>query len=520
MMPQTAVLLGVLVYFSILIGIGLLSYRMSYRTPEDFFLARRGIGSLVLLIAVFATNMTAFFMMGVPSAAYHNGVGIYGWVAAPVALLTPLIFYLVGYPCWILGKHYGYMTPPELFGARWNSRAVTLTLFGLLTFYTIPYLVLGIMGGGLAFESMTSGMVPHWAGGLLVLGIVFSYVELGGLRGTAWVNVFQGLLFLFFLVIAFFWISSELGGLTHLTQRLAAEKPELLVRDHIPIFEPKLWFSYILVPPLAVIMFPHVFILMLAAKDHHSIRATCTLFPVAILMGWIPVVMIGTWGALEAPGLVGKASDAIMPMMITEHLPELLVVYGVAAIFATIMSSLDSQILALSTLFTRDFLGTFHQRKLWEGSRQVFWGRLFILLIGGLAYSLALRQPASILRISDYAFTGYVLLLPVALGALYWRRATKQAALASMIVGTLLLFLLPGGPFPVLPDWLLFGFMPVVPCLVATTAALILVSLLTKPQEPPWPWEFRNILLGRPLVPPKPQSDRAAATTPKFFHSS
>ncbi len=496
------VLLGVFVYFGVLVGIGAFSYRMSYGTPEDFFVARRGIGAFALFIGVFATNMTAFFMMGIPGASYHNGIGIYGWVAAPVALLTPLFFYLVGYPCWILGKRYGYMTQPELFGARWNSRAVSLTLFALLTFYTIPYLVLGVTGGGLAFESMTEGLVPYWAGGLLVMIVVFIYVLLGGLRGTAWVNVFQGVLFLGFLAVAFFWISSEMGGLGSLTERLAAEQPHLLTRDQVPSFQPKLWFSFMLIPPLSVVMFPHVFIRLLAARDHRSIRTTCTLFPLAILAGWIPVVMIGAWGALAVPGLEGKASDAIMPMMITRYLPDILIVLGVAAIFATIMSSLDAQILALSTMFTRDFAGAFSWRQRRDDKSQLRAGRLFIVLIGCLTYWLALQQPASILRISEYAFTGYVQLLPVVLGALYWPRCTKQGALASMAAGTLLLFLLPGGPFPMLPASWLFGFMPVVPCLVVSTAVLVAVSLITPPQPPPWPWDLRAILRGRPLTPP------------------
>lgn len=499
MTPSLTVLLGVLVYFAVLIGIGALSYRMSYRTPEDFFIARRGIGSFTLLVGIFATNMTAFFMMGIPGASYHNGVGVYGWVAAPTALLAPLLFFVIGYPCWILGKRYGYMTQPELCGARWNSRAVSLAFFGLLTFYTIPYLVLGVIGGGLAFESMTEGLIPYWAGGLLILMVVFAYVELGGLRGTAWANVFQGLLFLSFLVIAFFWISAELGGLSSLTERLAAEKPHLLTRDQIGTFEPRRWFSFMLIPPLAVVMFPHVFIRLLAARDHQSIRATCTLFPLAIVLGWVPVVMIGTWGALAVPGLEGQASDAIMPRMISSYLPEFLMVVGVAAIFATIMSSLDAQILALSTLFTRDFLGAWARRRAMPGSRQILWGRIFVVMIAGFTYGLALQQPASILRISEYAFTGFVNLLPVVLAALYWPRATKEGALASMFCGTLLLFLLPGGPFPILPASLLFGFLPIVPCLAVSISVLVVVSLLTRPQPYPWAWDLRSVLKGQPL---------------------
>ncbi len=502
MTESMVVLLGVFIYFAILIGIGAFSYRISYRTPEDFFIARRGIGTIALFIGVYATNMTAFFMIGIPGAAYHNGIGIFGWVAAPVALLTPLCFYLVGYPCWILGKRYGYMTQPEVFGARWNSRAVSLAFFALLTFYMIPYLVLGVIGGGVTFESMTDGLVPYWAGALLVLAVVFAYVLLGGLRGTAWANVFQGMLFLVFLIIAFFWIAEAMGGLRYLTERLAAEKPHLLARDEIASFDPKLWFSFMLVPPLASVMFPHVFIRLLASRDHQSIRAASTLYPLALIIGWIPVVMIGAWGALAVPGLEGQASDAIMPMMIARYLPDALVVLGVAAIFATVMSSLDAQILALSTLFARDFLGSWRRGAQMAGNRQIFWGRLFVILIAALTYGLALLQPASILRISEYAFTGFVQLLPVVLAALYWPRATKQGALAAMAGGTLVLFLLPGGPFPVLPRSLLFGFMPIVPCLVVTTVLLVIVSLLTKPQPSPWPWDFRLILRGRSLTDP------------------
>ena len=59
------VLLGVLVYFAILIGIGAFSYRMSYRTPEDFFIARRGIGTFALFIVKFPSWSSMLSSLGI-----------------------------------------------------------------------------------------------------------------------------------------------------------------------------------------------------------------------------------------------------------------------------------------------------------------------------------------------------------------------------------------------------------------------------------------------------------------------
>ena len=49
---------------------------------------------------------------------------------------------------------------------------------------------------------MTDGLVPYWIGGAVVSLVIMSYVFLGGMRGTAWVNAFQTILFLLFGTIA------------------------------------------------------------------------------------------------------------------------------------------------------------------------------------------------------------------------------------------------------------------------------------------------------------------------------
>ena len=55
----------------------------------------------------------------------------------------------------------------------------------------VPYIIIGVMGGGTTFSAISGGLVPYWLGGAIVALVVMSYVFFGGMRGTAWVNTFQ-----------------------------------------------------------------------------------------------------------------------------------------------------------------------------------------------------------------------------------------------------------------------------------------------------------------------------------------
>src|SRR5207237_769502 len=71
---------------------------------------------------------------------------------------------------------------------------------------------IGVMGGGATLSAISGGVVPFWFGGALVALVVMSYVFFGGMRGTAWVNTFQTVLFLCFGAIAFVVIGVGMGG--------------------------------------------------------------------------------------------------------------------------------------------------------------------------------------------------------------------------------------------------------------------------------------------------------------------
>jgi Na+/proline symporter len=171
---------------------------------------------------------------------------------------------------------------------------------------------------------------------------------------------------------------------------------------------------------------------------------------------------------------------------------------------AAVMAS-DSQILALSTMFTEDVFAYYGGKERYGQTVQVQTGRLFVVLLTVIAYTVALRASQSIFELaSQYAFSGYAALLPLMGGALFWRRSTKWGALAVTlwvalaVVGVALLQSRIPAPPPgrEVVVWapaglsvltrgpggaLVFGLLPVVPMTLVSSLLLVVVSLLTRP---------------------------------------
>ena len=104
-----------------------------------------------------------------------------------------------------------------------------------------------------------------------------------------------------------------------------------------------------------------------------------------------------------------------------------------AAVMAAVMAS-DSQILALSTMFTEDIFAFYQGTQRFGHGMQVMTGRIFVVLVTAVAYVIALRIPQSIFDVAtQYAFAGYAALVPLLVAALFWKNSTRWGALATTL---------------------------------------------------------------------------------------
>jgi SSS family solute:Na+ symporter len=469
----------IFLYLAVVFAIGTLSHRLFRGTGEDFFLASRTIGPFLLLMSLFGTHMTAFSLLGASGEAYHHGIGVFALMASSSALVVPLAFLFLAPRIWRLGNRHGYLTQVEFFRDRWQSDGLGLLLFLVMVALLVPYLLIGIKGGGITLAQITGGAAPEWMGSVLMSVVVLGYVSIGGLRGTAWVNTFQTLVFMALGGATFLLISNKLGGLGAAMERVAQVAPGLLARSgHIA---PLQLFTYLAIP-LSVAMFPHIFMHWLTAKNEASFRLPVVAYPICVAIVWVPSVVLGILGNLDFPGLAGPQANSVLVMMIARYAPATMAGLLAAGVFAAVMSSLDSQVLSLSTMFTRDIVRHYGFHDHLGDRRSILVGRLFIVVIFAVALALALTVDRSLFKLGVWCFTGFAALVPVIVAALYWKRSTKTGAVATVLTTAALWIYFFGKSWSA-PGYTVLGsgIMPVAVILVASSLAMVVGSLLSQP---------------------------------------
>ncbi len=239
--------------------------------------------------------------------------------------------------------------------------------------------------------------------------------------------------------------------------------------------------TYTLIP-LSVGMFPHVFMHWLSARRATAFKLPMMAYPICIMIVWVPSVTLGILGHSSFDDLKGPEANSILIRLIEFHAPEILAGLLGAGVLAAVMSSLDSQVLAIGNMFTQDVVSRYGFGGRLGEKQQVLAGRLFV---GGLllvTYLLSLVMSPRIFSLAVWSFSGFAALLPVAVAALYWRRSTAAGtAAATLTVAGLWLFFFSRGHD--VPDYTVMGtgIMPVAVMLGASALALVVVSLLTRP---------------------------------------
>lgn len=517
----------IVVYLGLLVGLGLSANRLFRGTANDYMLASHSIGPFLLLMSLFGTTMTAFALVGSTGKAYQLGVGVYGLLASASGIVHSLCFFVIGVPLWSLGRKHGYTTQIQFFRDRLDNNLIGYLLFPILVFLVVGYLMVGVLGGGAVVETVTAGAFTEWFSAVqtpeaseqistlhvwfrnadygvpsqvasaVICGVVLTYVFFGGMRGTAWANAFQTMVFMVLGVVTFFVIAKAIGGSNSLVEnmRIATQQaPDIqLARAKTP---PSVFFSFLLIP-LSVGMFPHIFQHWLTARSANAFKLPIVVHPIFILIVWLPCVLLGVWASGPDSGVpAGTDANALLGTLVQTHAGPVLGGLLTAGILAAIMSSLDSQFLCVGTMFTEDVLlhNTLPGEKVDE-AKTVRAARGFVIAVVVVTYVLSLLLPRSVFDLGVWSFAGFTGLFPLVFAAIYWRRLTAAGAIASVLT-TLAVWLVlfyrsgfganprygfPEAPIKVGDTTLIASFHPVVTITLLSALVLIVVSLVTPP---------------------------------------
>ena len=476
-------------YLILLLILGLLSTRLSRGTSQDYFVASRSIGPFLLLMSVFGTTMTAFALVGSTAKSYVEGIGVFGLLASWAGLLHAATFFVVGIKLWAIGKRFGFVTQCQFFRDRFQSPALGFLLFPVLVGLVIPYLLIGILGAGRTMAGLTrgawpdlfpGGAIPEWLTGLVICGVVLTYIFFGGLRGAAWANTFQTLFFMIMGLVAFLLISDQMGGFVAASEKVMEISPQHMAREGM--MSHAKFFTYLFIP-LSAGMFPHLFQHWLTARSAKTFKLTVIAHPLCVLIVWAPCVLIGVWAIGAGIDLPAERAGAVLGIMVNKlHSP---VISGLitAGILAAIMSSLDSQFLCLGTMFTNDIVLRLFPEDRFDDKQKVLLARMFICSIVLITYLLSLSNPVGVFEMGIWCFTGFTGLFPLVVAAIYWKGVTRAGAFACVLTTVVTWWF-----FFVRSDFghnegLVFGTMPVMWVTMASTLALIGASLVTRKMD-------------------------------------
>jgi SSS family solute:Na+ symporter len=458
-------LLIVIAYLILTLVVGFIFRKRARRSSTEFFLAGRSVPRILLFFTMAATNFSAFTVFGFSGAGYRIGYAFYPVMGFGTGFMA-LALYIIGSKILILSKKRGYVTPSDFIIDRYNSSALKILVSTIMIVFTLPYISLQAIASGKSLNSLVG--IPYLSGALLITIFVVLYVGLGGLRSIVWTDLIQGLMMILFVLAAFIIISRKSGGFAATNEAVFARMPELFSRPGgNEAMGMGIWFGYMFLWFVSVPMAPQIFQRFMVAKDRDSFKATIILYPIITTFLFFLTVSIGVMGRFSFPALPAAESDAIFPLLLGRYTGVFLSTLLLTGSLAALMSTMDSQLLSLTSMITIDFLKI--------KKKQVLKQRLIIAILGLLGFLIAIRPPQTILDfISDTTFRGLSVLAPTLIGGLYWRRANRYGALASIIVGEAVVSAnyIRLVSFP--------GIRPVVPIVCITTVVFVVVSLLTR----------------------------------------
>ncbi|MDH7596160.1 MAG: sodium:solute symporter family protein [Methanothrix sp.] len=483
-----ALILGL--YLVGLLAIGAWASR-KIRSSEDFIVAGRNLGFWLLTLMIVASICSGMTILGTSGLGYIGGWPTI-WEQIFVPLSAAFVILVYGTKLHAISERMGYITIQDYLAQRFYSQR---GLRGLSAVAGILVSLIYLVGQYVAISMVLSWMLKISYTDALLIGaiIVMIYTIMGGLYAIAWVSLVQGLLIIIGVLAVSPFIIQSAGGLTHVNSVLAGIDPNY-VRIWYPQMHPP-YAKYAFMTPMYLVSFfflltfglasaPHVINNVLSARSQKFFKwsplAAFVLYLIVMYLvkisGFASRAMVEE-GMIALPTNVSNAQDYAFVVAAMHIFPTIAGPLVAVIVLSAVMSTTDRLMLTIGSYVGWDIYKMFFNKKASDRSITLV-SRIAIVLSVILTLILAWRKPPELLAFLIWMGIGIMLatfVVPI-LAGLYWRRATREGAIASMSLG-LIGALVAGwyhwfvSPLPV--HFSFYGF-------ILSIASMVVVSLLTR----------------------------------------
>jgi len=419
-----------LIYLLLMLSIGVyFFFRDRSGGEKTYFLGNRMMGPWVGALSAGASDMSAWVLMGLPTAIYATGLGE-AWIAIGLA---------AGYACsWIYEaprlRSFSVtagdaITIPQYLSNRFLARSKALQVICALVFlvaYTI-YSASSIKACGILFQKVIG--LESLSAMYLSVFIIVGYTFLGGFSAVCWTDFFQGLLILGAMLVAPIFAVFVLDTST---EAITTPGYWSVFGDWRKIISGLAW-------GLGYFGMPHIIIRFMSLRSQKELKKSAV-----IGISWTALivffaVLIGVVGRLK----LGMSTDICENELVFVQMVRLIfpgVISGVllSAVLAASMSTADSQLLSASSALVSDIYKPIVCKDKAE-NRELLWiGRAVVLIVALAALVLASNPNAgSIMGLVSNAWGVFGASFgPAIMLSLFWKRFNFQGAVAGIVGGT------------------------------------------------------------------------------------
>jgi Na+/proline symporter len=458
----------ILSYLLVMFGIGVWFQRKS-RNLTDYALAGKSLGYIVMIGTLVGACIGAASTLGKAGKAYDMGLI---FVVAGAGYVGGLIMFGV-----FSGRlrAQGIWTIPDALRIRYGQ-GMDLAI-GAAMFITVIAIFGGqIIGIGLIFSSVGKAFGLTYTSAIIIAGgVLIFYTMVGGLFAVAYTDLIQSCIMIISIGVILPAIvltqAAEIGNIWGLLKPQAGN----LLGGISPVY----LISIFLIDSTFCLVDPGLWQRANAARDSKVIKNSMFVTAGVYVYWSIICVLLGVLGATLVPNIAETygTSDAIIPVLSVQYLPPVLRGLCLTGLMAVMMSTASVALLISGTTIANDLIKPLRPAMSEKGL--LIAAKMTIAAVGvlGIIFALFMKGIFDILLL---AFAIYVsaVFVPV-FAALYWDKATRQGAIASSIIATIVCVGLYALKQFVKIPWL----EPIVISLGVSLVSMVTVSLFTYTPE-------------------------------------
>lgn len=500
-------LIIIILYLALMVSIGIF-YSKKNKNVNDFYLGGRKLGPFVTAMSAEASDMSSWLLMGLPGVAYLSGIAEAGWTAIGLAIGTYLNWLIVAKRLRrYTARANNSITIPDFFSNRYRDSSHLLLAISalIIVIFFVPYTASGFAACGKLFSTLFG--ISYVPAMIVSAIIIVAYTSLGGFLAASTTDLIQSIVMTLALIIVVFFGINTAGGLNAVLDNAhALDGYMTLFASHDPVSGGSSPYSILTIAStlawgLGYFGMPHILLRFMGIEDENKLKLSRRIASVWVVISMFVAIFIGIIGysmskagALDVLEGSSQAETLVIKtaMLLSNNgfLATVMAGLILAGILACTMSTSDSQLLAASSSISQNLLHDCFGIKLSQKASMTV-ARLTVIIIAIIGIFLARDPNSSVFNIVSFAWAGFGAAFgPAMLFALFWKRSNRNGALAGMIIGGAMVFI---WKYLIAPMGGIFTIYELLPAFIASSIAIIVVSLLTAPPSEEIVKEFESV---------------------------